>query len=463
MMGTSLGTIQGLVERPRESLAIELKRWINPDQPEGKSKIVRAALALRNHNGGYLIIGFDDNTLEPDKDNVPDDVEDLFHLDKIQGLISKYSSEPFEIIIRFPEREGQKHPVIEIPSGVRTPVAAKLDLCQSGGNSIIRTGDLYVRTLHSNNTPSTAKASWKDWSKIIEICFDNREADIGRFLRRHLGEVSPDIVKQLASVITSNSGPQPTEEECLCQLLKDGKNRFDQLLNERHIKLPEHGSWETALMLIGAVPEHSADLAFLKLLNSSNPALVGWPVWLDSRGFPDSSSRPFVNKKGWEALISNNGHAASSIDFMRLDPKGQFYLYRTLEDDIYPDECPPLQELDYGLPILRTAEAIAVGIAFSKAMGCSPDTMLSFAFRWTKLKNRRISSWASQARYFSPGKDAYQDEVTTFVNIPIDTPSSAVSEYVYKATQELFNLFDGLVLRKDIVEDLSRRLIERKL
>jgi predicted HTH transcriptional regulator len=130
-MDTDLTKIQDLIERPRESLAVELKRWIDPDQPEGKAKIVKATLALRNFNGGYLVIGFDNDTLEPDREHVPSNVMDMFHVDKIQGLISKFSSEPLEISIKFPEREGQQYPVIEVPPGIRTPVAVKSDLCQS--------------------------------------------------------------------------------------------------------------------------------------------------------------------------------------------------------------------------------------------------------------------------------------------------------------------------------------------
>lgn len=58
--------IDELVARPSEGLNVEVKTWIDPDAPDGMAKIVRAALALRNRNGGYLLIGFDDKTLQPD-------------------------------------------------------------------------------------------------------------------------------------------------------------------------------------------------------------------------------------------------------------------------------------------------------------------------------------------------------------------------------------------------------------
>jgi hypothetical protein len=67
------------VERPGEKLSVEIKRWIDPDQPEGIAMIIRAALAPRNHGGGYLVIGFDNKTLQPDQNNVPSDVRALFH------------------------------------------------------------------------------------------------------------------------------------------------------------------------------------------------------------------------------------------------------------------------------------------------------------------------------------------------------------------------------------------------
>lgn len=101
--------LQNLINSPSESLSVELKRWISPDDENGIAKIAKAALAMRNRNGGYLIIGFVDGTSEPDLENAPDDVEALFHVDKIQGLITRFSSEAFEVEIGFPEKDGQKY------------------------------------------------------------------------------------------------------------------------------------------------------------------------------------------------------------------------------------------------------------------------------------------------------------------------------------------------------------------
>jgi predicted HTH transcriptional regulator len=61
---------KNLVNNPRESLNLEVKRWLNPTNPDGQAKIVKALLALRNRDGGALIVGFDNDTLLPDAENV---------------------------------------------------------------------------------------------------------------------------------------------------------------------------------------------------------------------------------------------------------------------------------------------------------------------------------------------------------------------------------------------------------
>ena len=74
--------IRALVARPGESLNVEIKRWLDPADPVAAAKIVKAVFALRNRNGGFLVIGFDDKTLEPDMTNAPPDVRGAFHQDR---------------------------------------------------------------------------------------------------------------------------------------------------------------------------------------------------------------------------------------------------------------------------------------------------------------------------------------------------------------------------------------------
>lgn len=303
--------ISALVERPSESLAVEIKTWFDPDSLDGKMRLVRAMLALRNVNGGYLLIGFDDKTLAPDLDRLPADVKSTFHPDKLYALVARFASEIFDITIEFVERDAVLFPVIVIPAGVRTPVVAKSDLIMPDGSKGVAEGDIYVRTLNANRRPSSAKVHWKDWPALIDTCFDNREADIGRFVRRHLSSLTPDGVKLILGAMGGDNAGAPAQRDQLQKLLDEGKQRFSTAVAERSLRLPNTGYWEVALHLEGPVPDQKVG-NFLNLLRSSNPEYSGWPVWLVSNDFGNEADRPHVIDEAWEALISlpNGRHSA---------------------------------------------------------------------------------------------------------------------------------------------------------
>lgn len=466
-MPANASTIEELVQFPRESLATELKTWINPDVLAEAARIVKACLAMRNQDGGFILIGFNNQTGAPEIAAAPADVRERYHQDKIQGLVTKYASEPFEIWVHFAEREGVVFPVIEVQSGVRTPVAAKSDMIAPDKSYLVREHQVYVRSLAPNNTPSTASASWKDWPRVVETCFENREADIGRFLRRHLVGVSPQSLREFADAVSGLGLKTPEPAETVRQVLEEGDSRFRAVLSERSASIRQHGTSEVACVVDGAVPAHQVDRVFLRLLTSSNPNLTGWPVWLDTDGFRDASARPYVFENGWEAFILSVGKITSDhLDFWRVTPSGRFYHRRALQDDFTGrSEAPkPMTVLDPLLAILRVAETIAVAIEFAKALGCDQsEVSLTFAFRWRGLRARELSSWANPNRHLSPGRTAYQDEVESVVSVPLSTPASALGEYVQQAIAPLLAIFDGFAIGSAIVDDLVQRLLERRL
>lgn len=124
-MNLDQSLINALVSRPSEALSVELKRWIDPTSAEGKAKIIKACFALRNRNGGYLVVGFDDKTHQPDKGNEPADIRSAFHPDTIQGLLSNYASEAFEIAVAFSMRDGGRIPGYSSTSGGAGPGCRK--------------------------------------------------------------------------------------------------------------------------------------------------------------------------------------------------------------------------------------------------------------------------------------------------------------------------------------------------
>lgn len=458
--------IEALVANPSESLTVEVKRWIDPTDTQGIAKIAKGAIALRNRNGGFLVVGFDDTTMAPDVANEPPNAKDLFHIDIIQAIISKYASQPFEVIVDWVDRDGGEYPVLVIPSGVKVPVAAKRDLMDDA-KALVREGAVYFRSLASNGTASTTEAKHTDWSEIVEICFDNREADFGRFFRRHLSSVDHG---SLISFLTSAASPAPTLCDKAYVVIEAGEDRFNDTIKQRRLSADEAALIQRAFWSIGMViapsrPGAIPDQEFLERLASSNPRYTGWPIWLDARHMSKPENRPKVVKGAFEYLIvSVSSEISDHVDFARLDPKGEFFLHRLLQDDGVPRNVMPGQFLDPTLMALRVAEAMAVGISFAKALGYVPDqTNVGFAFRWYNLKGRSLTAWANERYLLRDGGVAHDDSIETCVQFSLDTPLSALPQFVDEATKRLFAAFDGAVTPRITIDDLVKRLVERTL
>ncbi len=464
-----------LVAQPSESLNVELKSWLDFSDPFSKAKLAKAALALRNRNGGFVLIGFDDKTLQPLALPSAMDVAAAFHLDVVQGIVSQFAFEKFEVTVGFGVRNGIKHPVIVIPEGIRTPVAAKTDLANPSDQKkfLIRRGDVYFRTLEANGTPSTAVARPEDWKDIVEICFDNREADVGRFLRRQLGAQGAQAM--LMALQGETSDPEKKRislKEASLAALDAGSQHYVAAVKARSLSEDEKtlvaaGAWSVALCFDPAGENDVADEAFLSAVASSNPRYTGWPVWLDSRGFRSSADHPYVLDNGWEALIvsAGDGWLSSHFDFMRLEPRGRFYLRRVLQDDSTPEKVPPGKVIDPLLMLYRVAEVIAVGLAIGKSLGFDQaKTKLGFSFRWEGLKGRQLRAWANPMTVGMLGSSSASrdDTITTYAEISLDTAPQAIAPAVDAATRKLFAAFGGYHLKLDRIEDRVSALLSRQ-
>ncbi len=483
-MAASQDIIDDLVRNPREHLAAEIKNWIDPNSEAGKAKIVKGCIALRNHNGGYFQAGFVNGTWAPDAGNAPEDVRSAWDSDEIQRLVRNHASEAFEVHVRFAERDSQEYPVLEIEAGVQSPVAARKEIPDPDEpeKKLVERNTVYVRSLSSNGTASTTKALHGDWPALAKRCSDNREAEIGDFLRRNLDRVQVGRLARAAAEVYESMPPaQPPGAVLAEEFRRAGHERFQQEKQRRDLLyMPRHGSWEAAFVIEGEFDPPNLDEGFLNLINAANPRYSGWPVWIDSRGFykedgaPDEEAAPYTFEGGWEAFIhdvAGGGDVARRhIDFWRAEPAGRFYLYGAFQDDLStgPNAPEPLTELDWVIPILRVAEVVGVAASFARAMGAAQNATLHHAFRWDGLGGRELSAWAQSgleaARYgfVEPGRKSRQSQVLSLVSVPLDAPDSVLGRYVREATALLYSAYSGFAPPPGTVEDLTDQVLTRR-
>jgi len=451
-----------LMRGATESLDLEIKEWIDPSTPFGKSKVAKACLALRNNDGGRLVFGFDDGGNQC-KSVAPIDTRTRFSSDVIQEIVGKYASEPFGITIEYVEVHGLEHPVVSVPGGIKSPVVCKSDLYDVEGQILLRDNSIYVRSVNSNHRVSSSEIRRGDWDRLLTICFENREADVARFVRRHLVDIfDPELLQ-----ITAKNGESAT----IISLLDLGLARYRKLSEERQVNLPkEFGFREFAVVVDGTASVHVPNISLLRKIANNAPRISGWSPWVVLLGSRTVGDHPQVNNGTLESFIDyhQGGFSGPHLDYWSIDPGGKLYHIRALEDDFISrrrgyDNIKTGMYLDFFLQISRVAEGIAIAVSISQTLGFdSETTQLKFATRWQGLAGRELCSWAETSRCFGTWGIAVQSEFVHTVLIPLNVAKGDIHEYVKPIIDNLFAIFGGTEIEGSVIQGIVNETLSRR-
>lgn len=168
--------IQDLIDRPEETLHVELKEWVVISDAVVRAKTARHLAALANHGGGYLIFGVcDDGTPAA---NHPGDLAP-FSRDQIAGIIDRFLSPAFqcEVFIAAPTAGGDRCVAIRVPSHGTVPICAKANGPDDGRGRLqgIRKGEYYIRV---PGPKSIAIETPEQWRALIHRCVLNERQSL---------------------------------------------------------------------------------------------------------------------------------------------------------------------------------------------------------------------------------------------------------------------------------------------
>src|SRR4029450_13112648 len=147
-----------------ETLDTELKGWLILSEPREAALFAKACLALRNNDGGRLVLGIDDTTMKSIPPRPGFDPVQAYHVDKINEVVGKYSLPKFEVRIGFKEYEQRVHPEIIIPGGIQAPVITRSRFAPE-----LRQNAVYVRTISNGRQSSGEPMTTADWEKLMRI------------------------------------------------------------------------------------------------------------------------------------------------------------------------------------------------------------------------------------------------------------------------------------------------------
>ena len=118
------------IDNLQESLDVEVKNWLNGLQSnDDKAKLAKEIIALANHGGGYIFIGFEDEDENGfHKEIQPNQIESSgFSQDTVSSVVERFSEPSCQCVLGYFKRSGSEisHPVIFVPGEHRTPIWAK--------------------------------------------------------------------------------------------------------------------------------------------------------------------------------------------------------------------------------------------------------------------------------------------------------------------------------------------------
>ncbi len=434
--------LQSLVDDPRETLNIELKCWLDLTNKDDQATLAKAVIALANHGGGYLVLGFKelgDGTFECHEPR-PTTLNG-FSQDVIARIVATYADPAIQVSVvrRTRNADGGVHPIVDVPGGHRTPIMAKKG---SPDQKTLIAHRIYTR----RPTPESAEpANAVEWRDLLDRCIR-----AGR----------DDLLDAIRGVLDGRSGADSAAPTLALDELKSfaeaGLERWRSLAPEATPnKATDPPGWYTvAYQIAGEIPKRT--LPELQELLLTVPGFTGWrPWWVPTR----DGIRPYSFDDVLECYLGKDGQRTSDpahADFWRASPVGQLFLLRGFDEDSHRDTVAPGTAFDITLPVWRIGECLSHAACFAQRLVGEPRPV-TFRFTWKGLSGRELKVLQGR-RWVYEGHIAKQDFHAASLTVGSDQIADQLPELVYEVLRPVYSLFDLFDLPKALVDEELQRM-----
>jgi hypothetical protein len=441
---------------PKEAPDIEAKCWLDMNDIESRGAIAKALIALENHGGGYLVIGFSEDAsgvLSPDP-NRPTNLS-AFGTDEINAIINKYAEPTFHVHVTFQKNpdSGDEFPVIRAPGTSKVPVRS--DSETPGGT--IKNKVYYIRR---PGPKSEAPLDGLEWDALIRRSVLNQRSEIIDILRSFYGNewdalMRRSVLNQRSEIMDTLSSFIPAaapgnlkaivdEREVLNQFTRDSFARWTSIndsLKDDHLAKIKLGYFSFSCQVIGK----SKGLTTWEILSSVEGLrrYTGWPIFV---ALHRPESKPYLIDGALEAsLVNIQRPSPAHADFWRIHPDGLFYLLRGYQEDCLETLSgsrtvrPPGTGIDLTIPTWRVAEFLLRSDELARSMFEDGFTML-VRCEWTGLKERELFMFNPRRMIFD-GHRCKAPSVTTEQKLTQDVIENLLPEAVKRLVNPLYEHF----------------------
>ena len=432
---------------------MEVKNWLDLQaNNRDKATLAKAVLALANHGGGFIVLGFKETDEGMEEAASRPATLNGYNQDLVNGIVQNYCDPPFHCAVHMvTNRDGAVFPIVTIPGGNRVPVRARR--AGPDGN-IVQKNAIYVRKPGPRSEPPESAQEWED---LLSRCQWNRRDEL-------LGQIRNLLIGSVPQV-------QPASgEERLGKWATACFDRWRSLVDPLPIGAGPrflHGHYSLMYEIVGDARQ--ATLAQLPdILRSSEVHYSGWPpFWYPRR----EGVEPYPRDGAVECWFGGDPQVAVDIrdpahsDFWRITPDGRAYLLRGYDEDVeasrFNARSPfaPGRVLDLGLPIWHVGEALLHAERLASNLFEGP-TSIRFVAEFTGLQGRSLGSLFG--RRHVPHGSSHQGSLPLRIHVEAQMIASNLPEIVHTLLCPLYELFGFFNLPMHLVVDELTRMRGRK-
>lgn len=438
--------LQPLVSTPREDLGVEYKTWLNLKTNEGRAALAKAAIAIANHGGGFVVIGFEEVEEHLIPKQRPDDIP-VITQDTVNAVIRRYATPEFhcELSLVKVTSGGVEHPIIRVPSNLSEPVMSKRDC-----DGVIVSNRCYIR---KPGPRSEEPQSGEEWRALINRCVRaNREDMI-------------DSIRSIVSGRVETIEAPPNVHAELSQFSEAARGRWQELssvLPEDSASRFPNGFYEMSFAIIGNETAQNLRNIQDRLREARSIRLTGWIPFLEMHG---KESKPYPYDGMVEAWVGRpdklrtltDGPAHS--DFWRVDKSGKLYTIRGyLEDEL--GQPPPGKFIEVTMPVWRVGEATYFALRYAEQF--KDAKALAICARFTGLNGRTLTSVAKQ-RFMTDDRISRTNEIQLETTASLEQIKDNTVEVMHDLLAPFYELFSFFPLSQAFVEEELVRMKQGKL
>jgi hypothetical protein len=416
-----------LVDSPGERLDVELKNWLDLNDNAHRALLAKAILALANHGGGVVLIGFTEQG--PDT-SAPADIKRAYKQDTINDIVDRFAEPPFHCSVYYVPRtaDGVIHPVVVVPGGHRVPVRSRKG---SAGNEI-QPNLYYIRRPGPASEPPQSALEWDD---LLNRCSRNRRDEITEALRDMLDGRAPKAAQEPDRVAQLEEWTAESLERwktCIGNIPDNGKNAA--------IRMP-HGYYTVSAHIEGTSLTLAEAIQVAQ--TASRIKYTGWsPFWWPTR----DELRPYAYDGAVECCLGAGLQESTSdhADFWRIARDGRLFILRGYTEDGMrargKQNVEPGTVLDLVQPTWRVGEILLYFARFAEGAGREHATV-NISCKWTGLRHRHLVALSGD-RGLHEDRMSRANECSTRITTPAERIKAGLPEIVRELVEPVYMMFD---------------------